>query len=552
MTNRTFDSRHNTVNQLVATYTSSDASTPFEVQEIRSSGFLSSGVARAQVVATYADLLKTMLIDVKIIENEVVDSQGNVYRSVITRYADCDIANDGTGDITPTAGTEIDRQTINVVDVDPADSYSNLFDARGNALQQRIVKESWDSVAGGLVYTEAQTVINSGYDIHDRVGGSVIRKYAVNTVGTIGTFLERQDISYSNYDEWGNAGFTAISRYGDTAATDELDYKEITSSYEPDADRDDTYRWRAKGLASYSSVLTYDKKATSAESPRSLIEEQNITYLAYDIYGNALEQETVRKVAGAAVETKVMESEYATRGAGVEQFRQTLAGRARTSTVTTRTPSGVFVETQVVEYLSYDELGNVLGQSITRKNEDGDIIDFKTISSTYSGINGYMGLADSSTIETFAFEDGPSIEKQVIEYDSYDSYGNATIQKIARYGTIFTESVSVAQLIGGIRVYDIVEEEVLLDYKVVLNSYSGVNQYKGYADQSIIFTYSDTGGAATEGAFVEAQVITYDSTRYDAYGNSLKQSISRYSGGGYTVSESGLVTTQFGELVDKR
>ena len=136
LTNRKYDSQHNILNQMIFTYADKDAEgngvTLLDVQEVRQTGFHSSGVALKQVIVTYSDASRSEIIDCKVIENSGISANGNVGVTTITRYSLATVVEDGG--ITPAEGTEIDKQTIT----------TDSFDVRGNALHQTVIREYYD------------------------------------------------------------------------------------------------------------------------------------------------------------------------------------------------------------------------------------------------------------------------------------------------------------------------------------------------------------------------------------------------------------------------
>ncbi len=187
--NRKYDARHNVVNQAVFSFDMKGGSL-IEVQEIRSAKFHSSGVAGEQIIAVYLDRYMTDLFDVKVIKNSEIDSTGNIGNTVITRYAGALITGGG-GEIT--YSDAIDRQTIS----------SDSFDARGNAFEQIVKRESFDSNTGVYVFVESQKIKNDEFDVYDQVKHSIVENYdkdAINRVSTLDGFIDLQDTRYDAYD----------------------------------------------------------------------------------------------------------------------------------------------------------------------------------------------------------------------------------------------------------------------------------------------------------------------------------------------------------------
>ena len=136
MTNRKFAGRHNIENQNISPYDAIGRTQLLDIQEIRSTGYTSSGVAAQQVIATYAAPVGTApaeLIDVKVVANSDIDSRGNVGTSIMTKYA---VSTTPEGD--PIAAinfsSPIDEQT----------TVSDGFDVFGNASNQTTFKRWYD------------------------------------------------------------------------------------------------------------------------------------------------------------------------------------------------------------------------------------------------------------------------------------------------------------------------------------------------------------------------------------------------------------------------
>ncbi len=222
-----------------------------------------------------------------------MDIYGNVENRVITNYGDCTIELDGQGD--PTGDIEInnvsamDRQTITAV-LGPNDE--EAFDNRGNALYQEIVLDNYDFETSSFGFGSLRSIENFGYDFHDRMAASVVTTYG-DEAATL--FVSREDISYSVYDEFGNARIQEITGFLDEAAQDVKEFKRIESFYDA-ADR----KWAYSGWANGATILTY----TNNETDRVLIDRKDIDYGDYDLFGN-VEIQTVDTSRDALGEDRV-------------------------------------------------------------------------------------------------------------------------------------------------------------------------------------------------------------------------------------------------------
>jgi hypothetical protein len=130
-TNRTFDASHNVLNQMVLTYDSTtiNATNLESCQEIRSSDFYPSGVAKYETIVTFSDASESAITGVKTIENDSVTSSGDVLSSTITTYSTATVGVIG-GDITIDPTQALTKETITSAATD--------FDNRGNAINQTI------------------------------------------------------------------------------------------------------------------------------------------------------------------------------------------------------------------------------------------------------------------------------------------------------------------------------------------------------------------------------------------------------------------------------
>ena len=222
MTNRTYDPSHNIVNQMVATYSTSDTTKPpLTVEEIRSSNFDSTGMAKSQVIVTYSDLAKTKQVGVKEIDNSGFSSVTNTGTRVITDYSLVTLS----GDLATCSG-EISRQIISVTSADN----------RGNALEETILSEGY--VAGAFVFSGCQEITTLGSDINrfDQATHSVVKNYSSaleNANGAISTsgFLTLEDTYYTQYDKFGNVLGSNTHTYTDLAKSVLENYKEVANSY---------------------------------------------------------------------------------------------------------------------------------------------------------------------------------------------------------------------------------------------------------------------------------------------------------------------------------
>ena len=200
MTSRGYDSHHHAIDQLINVYTdSSQDKELMETQEIRVKGYFTNGTVKTQIVATMdAD---GNLLDIRKIENKDFDSKDNVTLIEITTYSEGTVVVEGL--ITPDESKTISKQTID----------TNSHDRFGNALNQEVRTDYYEEVSDGVwafVFGESQLVetASSNYDVYGRAILSDVTKYDIS-----GKITGRDQISYDDYDEYGNVSTQTIKNY---------------------------------------------------------------------------------------------------------------------------------------------------------------------------------------------------------------------------------------------------------------------------------------------------------------------------------------------------
>ena len=118
------------------------------------------------------------------------------------------------GDITYSG--EINRQIIT----------TTAFSLRGNALEQNIVKEYYED--GAWKFGEERDIVNTAFDLRDRVLNSIVKNYAEGRV-----FKDAQELNYLEYDRFGNAKEQTIDTYAalDMNTDSLLDSKHVLNEY---------------------------------------------------------------------------------------------------------------------------------------------------------------------------------------------------------------------------------------------------------------------------------------------------------------------------------
>ncbi|MDD3906406.1 MAG: hypothetical protein PHS46_07810, partial [Candidatus Omnitrophica bacterium] len=513
-TNRTFDVSHNIVNQRVLTY-DSKGGTLLDVQEIRSIGYHSSGVALKQIIVTYANETSTDPIGVKVIENSSIDSQGNIGTTVITTYSGASIADSGTGVITPTG--PVKRQV-----------YTNLtFDARGNALTQSLITEVYEDSVWS--FSEAQDITTT-YDVHDRSTHSMILNYDSADKATR-AFIDMQDISYNSYDSFGNVLNQTIDTYSSSTvdATSFVNRKVIINTY-------DNVIAQRRGNATIVEVTKYSDILATV-----IIDRTTTTTSLFDTLGNAIDQVSVTEVTdstGTLVKTSksvIHNSDIDNRGdAGSQEVTSYLID----NNVETLVSYAVYTNR------TFDVSHNIVNQRVTTYDEKGGVIlDVQEIRSI-----GYhsSGVALKQIIVTYANElSTEPIGVKVIENSSINSQGNIGTTVITTYegatiaenGTgVITPASPVKRQVYANLTFDsrgnaLTQELVTEVYESSVWSFSEAQDITTTYDvhdrstHSVILNYTSADKATR--AFIDMQDISYNS--YDQFGNVLNQTIDTYS-----------------------
>jgi len=418
-TNREHDSEHNVTNQTILTY-EEKSGILLDAQEIRSKGYHTSGVAAMQVIATYADIDKNDLLDVKVVENTKIASNGDVGESVVIKYADCVIADEGKGDIL--YEMPIDKQTVT----------TDQFDLRGNAMEQSIIREYYDENIAEFVFSESQKITNSGFDIHDRTGRSVIQNYKDDAFSD---FVEMQEINYVEYDRYSNALEQTIDTYTSKTADSSslVDHKRIVNGYE------DVISQR-RGNATTTEVTRYNSLDETIEHK---VDRVLTTTSSFDLRGNAVDQSSDTYVSDADGDEKLTSRRVTYNG------DITNRGDAKTQEVTTyRTDetgteaSLVAVSYQVFDNREYDAEHNAKNQMVKTYNQkDGSLLDIQEIRSI-----GYhtSGAALKQVIATFSDEERTSLlDVKIVENSDIATNGNIGTTSIIKYNdcTIAEEGI---------------------------------------------------------------------------------------------------------------
>ncbi|MDD5489015.1 MAG: hypothetical protein PHH49_08685, partial [Candidatus Omnitrophica bacterium] len=539
------DAQHNILNQEIFTYTDATEVTLLDVQEIRNSGYHSSGVAMQQVIATYSDAAKTELLDVKVITNENIDADGNVGTSTVIKYSSCSIADDGTGAITYSG--EIDKQVIT----------TDTFDDRGNALTQDILRYYWEE--GQFEFGEAQHIVNAGHDIHDRAATSEITSYSNAGMETV---TGKQEITYSSYDRYGNVTSQTVSKYTVDEATGEATvysgYSEITNVY------GDAVAQR-RGNATETTAITYN--SLNIKTGRTVTVSSNFdrgyagnqTISSYVMNGSA--EEKLTKVTDIVNENINNRGDAGTQRITVSQTDsngenalvssyQVLTNRdydaqhnitSQEIFTYTDDTEATLLDVQEIRNSSYHSSGVALQQRIATYSDSDktDLLDVKVIVNGNIDADGNVGTTTitkysarlGTDIMAGAINPDPAtaIDRQVITTTSFDARGNALEQDILRY---YWETSSF----------------VFGEAQHITNAGHDIHDR---AATSSITSYSDSDMTAITGK----QDIEYSS--YDRYGNVTSQTVSKYTvdeatGEATVYSGYSEITNVYGDVVAQR
>jgi len=452
----------------------------------------------------------------------------------------------------------IDRQDIDYVD----------YDKYGNALYQTI--SSWTNEVGTVAkdYKEIVNIYTANEEMWDRRGladESIIRTY---TSGG-GLLVERQDIDYIEYDQYGNVIHQTVTSFLEEAVVT----TDVLSLYLGEEDADETLSdLIAAGYVNENGVVLEDFRGLDDVSQFPMPE-------AYSAEDRQLIFDMLTETVDAtSLDFKDIINHYES-----ENPMWNIKGWPSSTEITTYvSDGGAFIEFQDIEYDSYDRFGNATAQSITTWKDilRSDVKDYKLIYNTYSPYKMWdrQGWADEIVIVTYTEEGGEFIDRQKIDYQDYDPYGNALGQNITSFfeqaivtrdllldnisasdalplwdnmvgagyvdeeGLIqesFMQLDSAEQMIldasyteeQKTEVFDLfrsVIDGTVMDYKEITNVYEDLdadpdmmNARKSQVMVSTVITRTSEGGE-----LVDAQKIEY--AGYDAWGNALQQSITSY------------------------
>ncbi|MBF0493771.1 MAG: hypothetical protein HQL28_01410, partial [Candidatus Omnitrophica bacterium] len=502
--NREFDADHNAKNQVIYTYDKKDGAL-LDVQEIRASdGFYNSGVARKQVIATFSDADEKSLLDVKVVLNKKVTSSGNIKESVTTRFAAVKDGVDLKGNLSEKDFTEIvSRETTSVAEKD--------FDARGNALKQNIYKETWDDLAKVFTLTESRVINNDAFNFHDRTSHTVISTYRDMEHNEK---IDKQDIFYDAYDQYGNVLKERINTYLPDAVTQELlfsDFKTIDNIY-------GNAVAARRGNASNVVTKKFSKILTSGDDELSYLVDRTVTDTTlFNNLGYAVEQnvktyvvdrltDATNPVENLATLKNIHNDEISNRGDAI---------------------------LQKITSFETDNRGWFLGKDGRFVDKDGNIFD--ETGATVGKIDGLdknldlLSETSYQVIENRAYDLEHNVKDQKVL--SYDKSGAGNIlldvQEIKNDG-FHSSGVALKQIIvtyidaaetGILNVKEVQNLEIKSNGNVgksVVRSFEGLNE--GVAGAGVI-AEADLSGP------VDEQTITY--TDYDLRGNALHQVVNK-------------------------
>jgi len=494
MTNRVFDSRGNTKEERVKTYerfadvpnvtpeTTDDrvgSGSLTEVKEIRSSNYHRSGVAGEQKIATYGALLQngqidlTSLIEAQLVDNDVIDSQGNVWTSIVTTYENATII---PGDIQLLEQDQLQRVTTSAEDKNGRDA----FDKFGNANYQDILTEFYDTSdplrgTDDFFYGDRQNVWNYGFDAHGQVMRSEIDNYSyieglvddgtnTNTMvpGLVKTLIDHQTINYLEYDVYGNAIEQTIDTYdGDTPVTRDLDPNSGVVTSGDYVNRQHIFneffnaKGRSRGNATKNTSYTYEDKLEN-----SPVEMTITTSDVFDNMGNAIKQTSKRDVYITDPQTLqvgwVKESETET---NLDQYKR---GNAGYQDIVTYQWNWAFkdlntngadddsdgqidegdefssieyewrktlVDFMIMTNRDFDARGNVLGQFTKTYEQFTDVPN--STSGTQDDRVGSGAPIQIQEIRSLKFHtSGVAKEQHIVTYEKLDNYGQADVSSI--------------------------------------------------------------------------------------------------------------------------
>ncbi|MCX5678591.1 MAG: hypothetical protein NTY76_05720 [Candidatus Omnitrophica bacterium] len=503
-----FDNRGNAKEQKMVNETYQAAISDFvfgSAQIVTNNSFNIHDRAESSRIKNYSDVACTNFVDMQDVVYQY-DRSGNTIHQDIVRYADKDsirtIEKKAIENIYQKGSIEASQSTIIVKNADGVIveqqriNYTK-YDIYGNSTSQEIARYGYDA-DGKEILLDFKISENTYTSDIGRLKGLADSAKIWTYDKRDGTCIESQEVVYRAYDVSGNVTKQEVTRYADKEMTTILDYKEIANTYD-----DQSGIWRSKGWANTSTILTYTDRGGI------FVSGQQVTYTRYSDWGNA-ELQTVKKYGtydastktlGNLIDKKIIENTYSDEN----------LSRIGRSIVTLYSAENEFVEKQDVSYASYDDWGNVLSQSMIRKDINDKVLDVKDTINTYVGINVNRGWISNASVTTKTAVDGEVTENQVVNYTKYDNWGNALKQDITRK----TGADSAAQV---------------LDIKYLTSVYSGVNALKAQADSTDICRRAPDGTT-----FVDRQFVIYQ--EYDFWGNATSQNITKYAKEGEVTAD---------------
>ncbi len=434
------------------------------------------------------------------------------------------------------------------------------FTSSGTAIEQVIATYAdYDGTAvSGFI--EAKVITNKDVDSQGNVGESVIVAYSAAPViqasgtGDIalsGDPVTRQTIVTSSFDNRGNSLDQRITKdayISGAYVTSEVQHI-VNSGYD------------IHDRASGSTITNYDPKDGA-----TVIDTQAISYLEYDRYGNALQQNILTTGSDGQKTFKAIVNTY-----DPNNKKSQMKGTAQRSE-TNRYSGDAAVEANLIERTvtttdEYDNKGNAVRQtSQTYVRFSAGVLKLQKEVKTYNqniDARGDAHIQNITTSETDNTGDAASLEVtsyQVIENRSFDLGHNSTNQRIVTYSDDtatkelkdvqeiratkgFTSSgTAIEQVIATYADYDGTAVSGFIEAKVISNK--DVDS-QGNVGESVIVAYSaapviqasGTGDITLSGDPVTRQTIVTSS--FDNRGNSLDQRITKdaYISGAYVTSE---------------
>ncbi|MFC1576188.1 hypothetical protein ACFL3J_00805 [Candidatus Omnitrophota bacterium] len=414
VTNHEFDSQHNALSQSILTY-NSEGGELLNVRDITSTGFHTSGVALQQTIITYSDEAREDFLSATVIDNNNIDTFGNIGESTLTRYEDENLT------------IALDRSVIT----------TNTFDPRGNALNQTIEQYVYNPDSGQFEWV---SVVNAEYqyEFHSFVIWSdITTRVALNQNDThtarppdaeltlshkVVNDMTYETIPEQEFDRFGNARYQSI---------DSSDWIVDGNGNGDWQQMEDTLRENnLETVDSSGRVINYHDTTVTADAP-DLVTETDVTVVQFDYHGRPeIIETTIHRFGSIINEEGEVETLDETLTVTTHITEYDSFGRALR--MTRIIDDGVKITTEVdLEDREYDQHGRLVYSKVQVTEIGGNLNKTYTRESSVTKFD-YLGRALRTTQIT---TDGDKVTTESdIEDRRYDAagrliYSNVEVQE---------------------------------------------------------------------------------------------------------------------------